>query len=101
VSSGPDEGDALAGHNVYGVITRSVRDSAVTLDAIAGAKSGDPVIAPPPLAPFSASVGREPGSLRIGVMAVPDVNGYRVDPEVNDAVRRMGQLLESLGHRVE
>jgi amidase len=101
VSSGPDEGDALAGHNIYGVITRTVRDSAGVLDVIAGEQCGDPLVAPPPAHPFSTAVGVDPGRLRIGVMAVCDVNGYPVDERVNVAVRRMAGVLEALGHRVE
>jgi len=101
VSSGPDEGDALAGHNAYGVITRTVRDSAAVLDRIAGEQTGDPIVAPRPGRPFLAAVGAPTGSLRIGVMAVSDVNGYPVDEKVNNEVRRTAGLLESLGHRVE
>jgi amidase len=101
VSSGPDEGDALAAHNIYGVITRSVHDSAAVLDAISGEQSGDPVVAPPPSRPFREAVATDPGSLRIGVMAVDEVNGYPVDPKINAMVRRMADHLQSLGHRVE
>jgi amidase len=101
VSSGPDEGDALAAHNVYGVITRSVRDSAAVLDAIAGEQCGDPVVAPAPARPFREAAGTDPGSLRIGVMAVEEVNGYPVDPTVNGAVHRTADLLAALGHQVE
>ncbi|MCO8277520.1 amidase [Actinoplanes sp. TRM 88003] len=101
VSAGPDEGDALAAHNVYGVITRSVRDSAAVLDAIAGEHSGDPVVAPRPATTFLDAVTAAPGSLRIGVMLVDDVNGYPVDPRVNAVVRRMADRLTALGHRVE
>lgn len=101
VSSGPDEGDALAAHNIYGVITRSVRDSAAVLDAIAGEQSGDPVVAPRPSRPFVEAAAADPCALRIGVMAVDEVNGYAVDPQVNVAVRRMADRLQSLGHRVE
>jgi amidase len=101
VSSGPDEGDALAGHNVYGVITRTVRDSAAVLDAIAGEQSGDPIVAPPPRRRFLEAVATDPGSLRVGVMAVPEVNGFPVDPRVNAAVELTAGVLEGLGHRVE
>jgi amidase len=101
VSSGPDEGDALAGHNVYGVITRTVRDSAAVLDVIAGEQSGDPVVAPPPARTFGEAAATTPDSLRVGVMTVPDVNGFPVDPRVNATVRYMAGVLESLGHRVE
>jgi amidase len=101
VSSGPDEGDALAAHNVYGVITRSVRDSAAVLDAVSGEQSGDPVVAPRPSRSFREAAAADPGSLRIGVMVVEELNGYPVDPRVQAAVRRMADRLASLGHRVE
>src|SRR5262249_18767460 len=101
VSAGPDEGDALAGHNVYGVITRTVRDSAAVLDAISGEQSGDPIVAPPPSGTFAAAAATTPPRLRIGVMAVEDVNGFPVDPSVNAAVRRTAGVLASLGHQVE
>lgn len=101
VSAGPDEGDAQSAHNVYGVITRSVRDSAAVLDAISGEQSGDPVVAPPPSRPFRDAAAADPGSLRIGVMLVDEVNGYPVDPRVNAVVRGTADLLAGLGHRVE
>jgi amidase len=101
VSSGPVEGDALSGHNVYGVLTRSVRDSARILDLVAGECSGDPVVAPPPSRPYASEVGADPGRLRIGVMNVSEVAGYPVDDRVNAVVRDAGTLLESLGHDVE
>jgi amidase len=101
VSTGPFEGDVLAGCNVYGVMTRTVRDSALVLDQVAGWQVGDPVVAPPPSRPFAEEVGRDPGRLRIGVMEVGEVNGYPVDESVNDAVRTAAKLLESLGHNLE
>lgn len=101
VSCGPSEGDPLAGHNVYGVITRTVRDSASVLDAIAGEQPGDPVVAPPPSRPYASEVGRDPGRLHVGVMDVSEVNGYPVAAAVNEAVRVAARLLESAGHHVE
>ena len=101
MSSGPDEGDVLAGHNVYGVLTRSVRDSAAVLDLIAGQQPGDPVVAPPPAQPFRTSVKADPDPLHVGFMAVSEVNGYPIDERVNAHTRRMANLLDSLGHHVE
>lgn len=101
VSAGPDEGDAQSAHNVYGVITRSVRDSATVLDMVSGEQSGDPVVATPPLRSFRSAASANPRTLRIGVMAVDEVNHYPIDPRVNAAVRRMANLLVSLGHQVE
>jgi amidase len=58
-------------------------------------------VAPPPSRPFREAVASDPGELRIGVMAVDEVNGYPVDSRVNAVVRRMADRLQSLGHRVE
>jgi len=100
VSDGPDTGDAWMGSTVQGVVTRSVRDSAAVLDAIAGYMPGDPYAAPPPSRPFAAEVGQDPGSLRIGLLDHP-ASGVPGHPECAEAVRATGKLLESLGHRVE
>jgi amidase len=101
VSTGPFEGDALAGCNTYGVMTRTVADCARVLDQTAGQQVGDAVVAPPPRRSFAEQVGQDPGPLRIGVMEVGDVNGYAVEASVNEAVRTAAKLLESLGHDVE
>jgi amidase len=101
VSSGPDEGDTLAGHNVYGVVTRTVRDSAAVLDAIAIPQSGDPIVAPTGAGSFRAAAGRDPGRLRIGFFAPADVNGYPVEAEVAAETRRVAGVLAGLGHDIE
>jgi amidase len=100
VSDGPDIGDTWMGCTIQGVVTRTVRDSAAVLDAIAGYMPGDPYTAPPPARPFAAEVGADTGSLRVGLLDHPlsDVAG---DPDCAEAVHAAGKLLESLGHRVE
>ncbi len=100
VSDGPDTGDSWMGGTVQGVVTRSVRDSAAVLDAIAGYMPGDPYTAPPPSRPFAAEVGVDPGALRIGLLDHPPT-GRPGHPDCADAVHAAGKLLESLGHRVE
>ena len=45
VSQGPDVGEGWAGATTDGVVTRTVRDAAAVLDAIAGPMPGDPYIA--------------------------------------------------------
>ena len=100
VSEGPDSGESWMGSTVQGTVTRSVRDSAAILDAIAGYMPGDPYTAPPPARPFAAEVGVDPGSLRIGLLDHP-ASGIPGDPDCAEAVRATGKLLESLGHRVE
>jgi amidase len=100
-SFGPDLGEALAGLVAEGVVTRSVRDTAAILDAIAGFMPGDPYVAPPPSRPYLAEVGAAPGRLRIGVLARPPGEQFQTDPECVAAVESTARLLESLGHTVE
>jgi amidase len=101
VSNGPDSGDSWMGATIEGAVTRSVRDAAAVLDAIAGYMPGDPYTAPPPARPFAAEVGTDPGSLRIGLLDHPLGADLTADPDCAEAVHATGKLLESLGHRVE
>ena len=64
---GPDLGESWAGATIHGVVTRTVRDAAGLLDAIAGPSPGDPYAARPPR-PLAQEVGAEPGVLRIGLL---------------------------------
>ncbi len=75
VSLGPDTGEAWAGLVARHVVSRSVRDSAAALDAIAGAVPGDPYAAAPPDRPFAVEVGADPGRLRIGILAAASPAG--------------------------
>jgi amidase len=80
------------------VVTRSVRDCAALLDAIAGPAPGDPYTAPAPHRPFAQEVGARPGSLRIGFLLESGV--AEVHPECARAVDLTARLLAELGHRV-
>src|SRR5205085_6602816 len=53
---GPDFGEYWAMTTHEHVLTRSVRDTAAVLDAIAGPGPGDPYTAPPPTRPFLEEV---------------------------------------------
>jgi len=50
-SLGPDAGDSWNGAVAEHVLTRSVRDTAAILDAVAGPMPGDPCVAPAPTRP--------------------------------------------------
>ncbi|MFW3171592.1 amidase [Geodermatophilus sp. CPCC 206100] len=100
VSPAP-EPEFMEGHNAYGFLTRTVRDSALALDVAAGPQPGDAVTPPAPGAPFASFVDVDPPALRIGVLAPAEVNGHPVDPEVVAAVEQAARLLESLGHHVD
>jgi Asp-tRNA(Asn)/Glu-tRNA(Gln) amidotransferase A subunit family amidase len=97
--SGPDFGEGWSGAANDHAITRSVRDSAALLDAIAGPDVGDPYWAPPPARPFLAEVGADPGRLRVTFTTVP-WNGQPVDPACVEAVAAAARLCETLGHEV-
>jgi amidase len=100
VSSGPDIGEVWFGASSEGVISRSVRDSALALDLLQGAEPGDPFVIAPPAEPYAQAMLREPGRLRIGFTAASPI-GTEVHPEAVQAVRQAARLLESLGHHVE
>ena len=97
---GPDRGEGWGGFACGHVVSISVRDSAVMMDAIHGPEPSSPYVAPPPERPFSQEVGRDPGRLRI---AFTDKSPYgdAIDPEIAAAVREIAGLLAGLGHHVE
>ncbi|MER9020066.1 amidase [Mesorhizobium sp. M0195] len=82
------------------VISRSVRDSAVVLDAVNGALPGDLFSLPRPNAPHFADLAAPRRALRIGLLAQAP-GGLKVDPECVRAVEETGKLLEAAGHHVE
>lgn len=98
ISCGPlrDESNLSVDH----CVSRTVRDSALLLDATCGPGIGDTVIAPGPNRPYTAEVGADPGRLRIGLLD-HSPRGIPVDPECVRAVHETARLLESLGHTVE
>jgi amidase len=100
VPAGPDGGEGWDGATVAHVLSRSVRDSAVMLDAIAGPDVGAPFHIAPPERPFAAELGAKVERLRIGFSTASPMGG-RVDPEHVKAVETTARLLESLGHDVE
>lgn len=97
--TGPDEGELWRGATVEHVITRSVRDSAVMLDALAGPDVGAPYAAAPPPLPYAEEIGIPTGRLRIAVSTAP-LLGHSIDPACVRAVDEAARLLESLGHEV-
>ncbi|MDP1738816.1 MAG: amidase [Caulobacter sp.] len=99
VSSSP-AGEGWGGASVQHAVTRSVRDSALLLDAICQPVAGDPYYLSPPATPFAEEVRRDPGKLRIGVIPGA-LDGGSIDPECAAAVADVARLCESLGHSVD
>ncbi len=101
VSAGPDFGDFWAGLATEGVVSRSVRDTAAVLDAIAGNMPGDPYAAPSQRRPFAQEVGAAPGKLRIGLMKRTPHGRGTLHPDCATAVEETARLLQTLGHTVD
>ncbi len=100
VSVGPHFDEIFNGLAVQGGVSRTVRDSAALLDQVRGPEPGDPYFAQEPSRPYAEEVTRDPGTLRIGVLAQA-WGGHRTTAPVADALSRTVRLLESLGHQVE
>ncbi|GLS87941.1 6-aminohexanoate-cyclic-dimer hydrolase [Cypionkella aquatica] len=97
---GPYSGEGWAGMAIDGFLTRSVRDTALMLDACEGPDLGAPYVAPPLAHGHAAAISRPPRRLRVALCDTT-FTGEAIDPEVAQAVRDAGALLESLGHHVE
>jgi amidase len=100
-SIGPELNEISSFLIVEGCLSRSVRDTAAVLDAIAGPFPGDPTPAPAPARPYLEEVGADPGRLRIGVLTHNPIGEAAIDPECVAAAEGTAKLLESLGHHVE
>jgi amidase len=98
---GPDFGEYWGPLTHEHVLTRSVRDSAAVLDAVAGPGPGDPYTAPAPARPFRDEVGADPGRLRIGFRTARTGDLSPSHPECVAAVEGTARLLAELGHEVE
>ncbi len=99
VSLGPAVGQSFL--VVDGVLTRTLADTVRALDVLAGPEPGDATWAPPPPEPFEASLGREPGRLKIAFTLASPLPEAELDPECERAARETVTLLESLGHEVQ
>ena len=97
---GPDMGIFLWGLAIEFAETRTVRDSAALLDALAGPDDGYFYVASPPRRSFLAAAMTPPEPLRIGVVeSMPGASA--VNSEINERLNATVKLLESLGHVCE
>jgi amidase len=92
--------DAAVTMVTEGVVTRTMRDTAAVLDGLADRALIGPWPAPALPGPLTAELGRDPGSLRIG-LCLAAFTGADVDEGCAQAARDVAHLLDSLGHRVE
>ena len=99
ISPAPDAGESFLVQD--GVLTRSVHETALLLDLLAGPESGDASWAPPPPEAFARSAARDPGRLRIGLTTLMPLLDAELHPSCERAARDAAALLEALGHDVE
>ena len=100
--AGPDHSQLWNGFTIAHAISRSVRDSAALLDAIAGPEPISPYWAPPQTRPFLDEVGAPPGRLRIALSKRPQaISGATLHPDCAAAADDSARLLAELGHQVE
>ena len=96
---GPFAGEGWAGMAIDGFLTRSVRDTAVMLDACEGADLGAPYWAPPLAKGHAQAISRPPRRLRVALCDTT-LTGDAIYPDVCAVVLQTAKLLESLGHHV-
>ncbi|MEW5809245.1 MAG: amidase [Actinomycetota bacterium] len=100
VPSGPGAAEPMHGAAVQGVVSRSVRDTAVMLDVLCGGEPGGPYLPALPAEPFASSLDADPAPLRIG-FRVPSAITPAPHREAYAAVDTAARLLTELGHHVE
>jgi amidase len=96
---GPNFGDIFSGLVVEHAVSRTVRDSALLLDATSGYMPGDPYCAPVPDRPFIKEIGADTGKLRIAFFSEAPL-GTPVHEDCIAAVEDTVKLLIDLGHEV-
>jgi amidase len=99
VPMGPGIAEALAGMSSVHCVSRSVRDSAVLLDATNGPDQGDPYAAVDMRGSCEAAIGEEPRRLRIA-FCVDGPGGIAVDGAIQKIVRDVADHLSQLGHEL-
>lgn len=101
ITLGPALGDVMGGFINELIVSRSVRDTAAMLDAVAGPAPGDPYYAPPQAKSYLDLSTRDPRPLKIAIAKVDIATGEPLAPECVAAVERTAKLCAELGHEVE
>lgn len=99
IPQGPDQFEGWLGASASHVVSRSVRDSALIMDASHGREKGSPYWTAPQDRPFVEEVERDPASLRVAIIA-DSMTGMPVAPDILRVLDSSIKLLLSLGHEV-
>ena len=100
VTLGPEYGEGWGGAVCEGVVSRSVRDSALYYDLVNGSSDGDPYVVQKPERPFADEVKLPVGKLKIGYSLEQPIT-LKQDEENIKAIELTVKLLHELGHEVE
>jgi amidase len=100
ISFAPDYAESMDGIATDLVVSRTVRDTAAALDAVAGSISGDPYWSPPGPKSYLESIKRKPKKLRIA-FSTRKLDGQPLHDDCVAAVKAAAKLSEKLGHHVE
>lgn len=98
-SIAPGASDLTGLVSIQGCVTRSVRDTALFVDACRGGAPGEfmPFWTTPE--PYAELIRRDPARLRIALSH--EWGDYRATPQRVAELERVGRFLEGLGHHVE
>ena len=99
-SFGPDFGDPIDGLANELVVSRSVRDTAAALDAVAGNVMGDPYWSPPTPDSYLDAMKRKPKPLRVA-FSTKKLDGTPLHADCVAAAKAAAKLCEQQGHHVE
>jgi amidase len=100
ITYGPDDVDPWFGSIYTFCHTRTVRDAAAFLDAVAGTMPGDPYNPPRPEQSWLSLLGKQRRRLRVGFTLTAPW-GEPLSSEVKAAVEGAVNLFQTLGHEVE
>lgn len=93
----------FSGHiGVEGVLTRTVRDTALAYDAMCQHRPGDSFIPiATPQKSYAEALKQPPTSCRVALLVDDCGREAAVEPQVIERIREVACLLDSLGHKVE
>lgn len=97
---GPTAFEGWFGASSTHVVSRTVRDSALVLDASHGHEAGSPYWLPHPLRAYAELCEYDPVPLRVGIVS-STLTGVPLDPEIARVLAETAHRLEELGHTVK
>ncbi|VVM68562.1 6-aminohexanoate-cyclic-dimer hydrolase [Pseudomonas fluorescens] len=98
--SGPLHFEGAFGASVANVVSRTVRDTALFLDAGQGHEAGSAYWCPPLIRPYVEELQREPGKLRVAVVR-QSLTGAPLEPAIAATLEQTIKQLLALGHELE